>query len=80
MEHEAPAERPRATTSTTPTLPLKVISLFAGPGAGKSTAAAGLFNLMKCKGESCELVTEVAKGMTYENHSALGNQLLVLGR
>ncbi len=60
------------------TLPLKVINLWAGPGAGKSTTAAGLFNLMKNFGHRVELVTEVAKDMTYErSFKSLENQLLV---
>lgn len=43
---------------------LKVISLWAGPGAGKSTTAAALFNLMKRERFEVELVTEVAKDWT----------------
>lgn len=61
------------------TLPLKVINFYADPGAGKSTTAAGLFNLMKCMGHSVELVTEWAKDATYEkNMVALENQLVVI--
>lgn len=60
---------------------LKVISLFAGPGAGKSTLACGLFNLMKRERFSCELVTEVAKDLTYEeSFRKLSNQTLVLAK
>lgn len=60
-------------------LTLRVINLWAAPGVGKSTTAAGLFNLMKANGESVELVTEYAKDMVYEANSvALTNQLLVL--
>jgi ABC-type oligopeptide transport system ATPase subunit len=44
---------------------LKVINLFGAPGSGKSTAAAGLFNLMKVTGKSVELVTEAAKDWTW---------------
>lgn len=59
-------------------LGLKVINLYAGPGAGKSTAAAGLFSLMKSLGYRVELVTERAKDYTYQRDSkSLGNQLLV---
>lgn len=59
---------------------LKVISLWAGPGAGKSTAAAGLFARMKRLRFHCELVTEYAKDLTYEkNYIALRNQMNVLG-
>ena len=60
-------------------LTLKVINLWGEPGAGKSTVAAGLFNLMKLMGEKVELVTEYAKDLTYEkNHVSLQNQLLIL--
>ncbi len=59
---------------------LKVISLWAGPGAGKSTAAAGLFARMKRLRFHCELVTEYAKDLTYEkNYTALRYQMHVLG-
>jgi len=58
---------------------LKVINLFAGPGAGKSTTAAGLYNLLKLKGVSVELVTEYAKDLTYsEDFGTLTNQLHVV--
>lgn len=58
---------------------LKVISLFAGPGAGKSTTAAALFVRMKRERFDVELVTEYAKDLTYEkSFSKLSNQLHVL--
>lgn len=60
-------------------LSLKVINLVAGPSAGKSTLAAGLFNLMKAKGHSVELVSEVAKDLVYErNFTGLANHLFTL--
>jgi hypothetical protein len=60
---------------------MKVINLYAGPGAGKSTTAAGLFNLMKLRDENVELVTEVAKDFTWQEHwKGLENQLLILGQ
>lgn len=43
----------------------KVINLFAGPGAGKSTIAAGLFYELKLSQISCELVREFAKELTW---------------
>lgn len=43
----------------------KIINLFAGPGAGKSTTAAGLFFEMKLMNLKCELITEYAKELTY---------------
>jgi thymidylate kinase len=45
---------------------LIVIDLFAGPGAGKSTNAAGLYSLMKRRYYNVELVREYAKELTYE--------------
>jgi hypothetical protein len=46
---------------------LRVINLFGGPGAGKSTTSAGLFFKMKNdkKIKSVELVTEFAKDLVY---------------
>ena len=59
-------------------LKLKVVNMWAGPGAGKSTASAGLFNLMKSMGHRVELVTEYAKDLTYEqNFGSLKNQFLI---
>lgn len=58
---------------------LKVINLFAGPGAGKSTLRAGLFFKLKSLGVSCEEVTEYAKDLTWDkNTSALSDQLFIL--
>lgn len=61
--------------------PMTVINLYGGPGSGKSTTAAGLFNLMKVQGHNVELVTEFAKDLTWEkNRTALDNQLLILAQ
>jgi hypothetical protein len=43
-----------------------LVNLFAGPGAGKSTMAAGLFHVLKSSGVLAELVTEYAKDLTWE--------------
>lgn len=56
----------------------KVINMFAGPGAGKSTTAAGLFYKMKKTGKSVELVTEYAKDMVYEERSNIFEDQLYL--
>lgn len=54
---------------------MKVINFFAGPGAGKSTVAAGLFHQMKIGGFSVELVTEFAKDIVYaEDFKIFGQQ------
>lgn len=60
---------------------MKVINLVAGPGAGKSTTAAGLFNLMKHEKQNVELIHEFAKDATWQKDTtALGDQLYMLGQ
>jgi hypothetical protein len=60
---------------------MKVINLFAGPGTGKSTTAAGLFYLMKSEGRNVELVTEFAKDLVWEeHHSMFADQLFILAQ
>lgn len=63
-------------------LPLKVINITAAPGVGKSTAAAGLFNVMKTLGDfKVELVTEYAKDLTYEERNVtLANQFYLTAK
>lgn len=59
----------------------RIINLFAGPGAGKSTTAAGLFYQLKSNSVSCELVTEFCKDLTWEQrHGALACQPYVFGK
>ena len=58
-----------------------IVNLFSGPGAGKSTTAAGLFYQLKIKGINCELVTEYAKHVTWrENYNTLKNQIYVFAK
>jgi hypothetical protein len=60
---------------------MKVINLFAGPGSGKSTTAAGLFYLLKNAGSNSELVTEFAKQLVWqERHATFGDQLYILAK
>lgn len=60
---------------------MKVINLFAGPGAGKSTTAAGLFYIMKNMNLNVELVSEYAKDLTWEGrHTILEDQLYILAK
>lgn len=50
----------------------KIVSLVAGPGAGKSTTAAGIFHHMKCQQlYKVELVTEAVKDAVYDDNSGL---------
>ena len=48
----------------------KIVNLYGGPGAGKSTAAAGLFSALKSYGVNCEYVSEYAKDKAWEFDSA----------
>ena len=68
-------------TNSTPTAEKRdtlVINLCGAPGAGKSTAAAELFGVMKRNFISVELVTEYAKDLIYsESEHRLKDQLFV---
>lgn len=58
-----------------------VVSLFGGPGAGKSTLAAVVFASLKMLGVNCELVTEFAKDKVWEkNNEALSNQIYIFAK
>lgn len=60
---------------------MKIINLWAGPGAGKSTTASGLFFLMKQKGLNVELVSEYAKELTWDKRfNVLSDQLYVTAK
>lgn len=54
----------------------KIINLFAGPGAGKSTTASGLFYRLKTANQNVELINEYAKEIVWEETTSLiSNQL-----
>jgi len=58
-----------------------VVNLFAPPGSGKSTMAAHIFAKLKWANINCELVTEFAKDLTWENRQkTLENQLYVFAK
>lgn len=60
---------------------MKIINLWAGPGAGKSTTASGLFFLMKQRGINVELVSEYAKELTWDKRfNTLSDQLYVTAK
>jgi len=48
-----------------------IINLFGGPGTGKSTSAALIFGKLKALGFNAELITEYAKGKTWEEDHSL---------
>jgi len=57
------------------------VNLFASPGSGKSTTAAAVFSKLKLKGYDCELITEFAKDLVWEERfKTLSNQLYVSGK
>jgi len=57
------------------------INLFGGPGTGKSTTAAGVFNKLKTYEINCELITEYTKSKVWEeSFKTLENQLYLLGK
>lgn len=57
---------------------MKVINLFSGPGAGKSTTASGLFYQLKSRHLNVELVSEYAKVLAWEkNHNLITDQLYI---
>lgn len=55
-----------------------LINLFAGPGKGKSTTAAGLFHLMKLRGHSIEYAPEYAKDLAWEGRVQRATQIELL--
>lgn len=69
------------TTETTSPDKTLVLNLFAGPGAGKSTTAAGVFFELKTLGINCELVTEYAKDLVWEKrHSTFEDQIYLFAK
>lgn len=46
-----------------------IVNLFGGPGVGKSTTAAGMFSLLKLHDVDCEIITEYAKDLVWEERS-----------
>lgn len=57
---------------------MTVINVFGGPGTGKSVTAAQLFAELKKQNRKCELVTEFAKELVYDNsYLVLENQVWV---
>jgi len=55
-----------------------VVNLYGGPGAGKSTLASDIFVKLKRNGIRCELVSEFAKDLTWdESYKTLQNQVFI---
>ena len=59
----------------------KVVNILAGPGAGKSTLAAGIFYALKLEHIHTEQAMEYAKDLVWEERSkTLANQVYVFGK
>lgn len=57
-----------------------IVNFYAGPGAGKSSMASGVFSELKWEGVESELVQEYAKDLVWgELFNALNNQIDVFG-
>lgn len=57
------------------------VNLFAGPSTGKSTTAAGIFNLLKLHDVDAEIVTEFAKDLVWEGRAkTMDNQRYLYGK
>lgn len=60
---------------------MKLVQFFGGPGSGKSALAYKLAGELKSRGKNCELVTEVAKDVTWdENFHQLKNQFFITAK
>ena len=58
-----------------------IISLYGGPGTGKSTSMAHVFAELKWLGINCEMAPEFAKEKVWEKSlNILGNQVYVFGK
>ena len=58
-----------------------VVNLYGGPGTGKSTLAAKLFSDLKWSGCECELITEYAKKLVWQEATKiLDDQIYVFGK
>lgn len=57
------------------------INLYGGPGVGKSTTSAGVFSLLKLHDVECELITEFAKDLVWEErYKTFGDQQYIFGK
>ena len=58
-----------------------IVNLFGGPGVGKSTTAAGVFTLLKLHDVECELITEYAKDLVWEErHKTFRDQQYIFAK
>jgi predicted ATPase len=55
----------------------KILNLYGGPGAGKSTIATGVFSALKVSGVNCEYVPEYAKDLVWKFTRCDGSKVQV---
>lgn len=59
----------------------KIINFYAGPSAGKSTAASYIYYLLKTKGYNTELVREYVKSWAWSQRTpSIYDQIYILGK
>lgn len=58
-------------------MPGKLVGLIGSPGSGKTTCAAWLFSQMRLKGMKCEMASEFAKDLFWDDSNAWKDQLYV---
>jgi len=58
-----------------------VLNLYGGPCSGKSTTSAGIFYDLKNKSITCELASEFAKDLCWEErHQTFNDQIYIFGK
>lgn len=58
-----------------------IVNLYGGPGSGKSTTCAGVFERLKLRNINCEMATEYAKDKVWEeSFKTLDDQIYVFGK
>lgn len=57
------------------------INLYGSPGTGKTTTMAGVFHALKNKGVNCEMVSEFAKDLVWEErHKTFQNEIYIFAK
>lgn len=58
-----------------------VVSLYSGPGCGKTSSMAGIFSELKWRGVNCEQAPEFAKEKVWEeSYKVLEDQIYIFGK
>lgn len=58
-----------------------IVNFFGGPGSGKSTMTTAVFSELKFRGINCEIASEYAKDLVYENREkTFKDQIYIFGK